>query len=101
MLQKSMKFDGFPIDIFPSVYGSIRQLLMNGSVARKKESRWGYGGGLVRSQTFDFLKMDQNSVNISSIWKSKGLWHTQRVGLGGSHVRLIIYFSRYFFRYYK
>ena len=45
------------------------------------ESRLGYGGGIVQSRTIDFLKMDQNLVNISLIWKSKGLWHTQRVGL--------------------
>ena len=60
-----------------------------------------YGEGLFQSWTIDFSKMDQNLVNISSIWKSKGLWHIQRVGPGGCYVRLIIYLIVYFFYFSK
>ena len=80
---------------------SIRRLLTKVHTHYRGKSRWGYGEGLLRSRTIDFLKMDQNSVNISSIWKSEGLWHTQRVGLGGCNVRLIIYLMVYFFYFSK
>ena len=97
-----MKFNDFSMEnasVTVTIEISIR--FWFGTSRLLKHSGLHYRGSLLRSQTFEFLKMDQNSVNISSIWKSKGLLHTQRVGLGGSHVRLIVYLIIYFFYYSK
>ncbi len=92
---------GSRLIFFPSNHGSICQLLMNGSVVRGKEYHWVYGEGLFQSRTIDFLKMDQNSVNISLIWKSGEVWYSPRVGLRGSDVGLIIYLIICSFYYSK
>ena len=74
-----MKFNDFSMEnVSVTVTIEISIRFWFGTSRLRKHFELHYRGSLVQSQTFEFLKMDQNSVNISSIWKSKGMLHTQR-----------------------
>ena len=65
---KSMKFNDFSMEnVSVTVTIEISIRFWFGTSRLRKHFGLHYGEGLVQSQTFEFLKMDQNSVNISPI----------------------------------